>query len=89
MEDVTIWTSLRGVHPQLVLDVNDDHICRARPGELCKGYKIGEDGANGFLSFDYAGCLECGTCRIVCPRAPSWERKRGGSGRGYRFANLG
>ena len=26
-------------------------------------YKIGEDGTR---SFDYAGCLECGTCRIAC-----------------------
>lgn len=26
-------------------------------------YKIDENGAT---SFDYAGCLECGTCRIAC-----------------------
>jgi ferredoxin-like protein FixX len=26
-------------------------------------YKLNE---NGSLSFDYAGCLECGTCRILC-----------------------
>ena len=26
-------------------------------------YKIDGDGAK---SFDYAGCLECGTCRIAC-----------------------
>lgn len=26
-------------------------------------YKVDEDGAK---SFDYAGCLECGTCRIAC-----------------------
>lgn len=26
-------------------------------------YKIDE---NGEKSFDYAGCLECGTCRIAC-----------------------
>ena len=30
------------------------------PGAL---YKINEDGTT---SFDYAGCLECGTCRIAC-----------------------
>lgn len=22
---------------------------------------------NGEISFDYAGCLECGTCRVICP----------------------
>lgn len=26
-------------------------------------YKRDEDGN---VSFDYAGCLECGTCRIIC-----------------------
>ncbi|MCL1798499.1 MAG: ferredoxin family protein [Eggerthellaceae bacterium] len=26
-------------------------------------YKVDEDGK---ASFDYAGCLECGTCRIAC-----------------------
>lgn len=26
-------------------------------------YKRDEEGA---ISFDYAGCLECGTCRIAC-----------------------
>ena len=26
-------------------------------------YKQREDGSR---SFDYAGCLECGTCRIIC-----------------------
>ena len=26
-------------------------------------YKVDGDGAK---SFDYAGCLECGTCRIAC-----------------------
>ena len=26
-------------------------------------YEIDEDGVK---SFDYAGCLECGTCRIAC-----------------------
>ncbi|MCL2529384.1 MAG: 4Fe-4S dicluster domain-containing protein [Coriobacteriia bacterium] len=26
-------------------------------------YRISEDGKT---SFDYAGCLECGTCRIAC-----------------------
>ena len=35
-------------------------------------YKIDEDGG---LSFDYAGCLECGTCRILCSRTivERWE----------------
>jgi ferredoxin like protein len=34
---------------------------------------------NDELSFDYAGCLECGTCRSVCPNsgiAIEWQYPR-------------
>ena len=35
---------------------------------------------------DYAGCLECGTCRAACPaEALSWEYPRGGFGVIYRY----
>lgn len=37
--------------------------------------------------FSYEGCLECGTCRIVCPEgAVSWNYPRSGKGIQYRFA---
>jgi len=39
------------------------------------------------MSFDYAGCLECGTCRAVCPYAGAitWSYPRGGFGVQFRF----
>lgn len=37
-----------------------EKLVRVCPAAL---YKIDENGAT---SFDYAGCLECGTCRILC-----------------------
>jgi len=39
------------------------------------------------ISFDYAGCLECGTCRAVCPKkgAIDWRYPRGGFGINYRY----
>jgi ferredoxin like protein len=40
------------------------------------------------MQFDYAGCLECGTCRVVCPRAGeviTWAYPRGGFGVQFRF----
>lgn len=40
------------------------------------------------ISFDYAGCLECGTCRVVCPYAGtalSWQYPRGGFGIHFRY----
>jgi ferredoxin like protein len=42
----------------------------------------------GEISFDYAGCLECGTCRLVCPhsaKAIAWRYPRGGFGIQYRY----
>ena len=46
-------------------------------------YKVDEDGAK---SFDYAGCLECGTCRIACGDTivAKWTNPRGGMGVAYR-----
>ncbi|MCR4400038.1 MAG: 4Fe-4S dicluster domain-containing protein [Syntrophomonadaceae bacterium] len=37
------------------------------------------------ISFDDAGCLECGTCRVVCPQAVRWRYPRGGFGIIYRY----
>ena len=47
-------------------------------------YKVDGDGAK---SFDYAGCLECGTCRLLCGDAllEKWEFPQGGMGVSYRY----
>ena len=47
-------------------------------------YKINEDGTT---SFDYAGCLECGTCRIACEGTivRKWENPGPTMGVEYRF----
>lgn len=46
-------------------------------------YKIDE---NGNTSFDYAGCLECGTCRVLCENTiiTKWEYPNGTFGVEYR-----
>jgi len=46
-------------------------------------YKINE---NGDKSFDYAGCLECGTCRIACGDTiiKKWQYPRSTMGIEYR-----
>lgn len=46
-------------------------------------YKIDEDGTT---SFDYAGCLECGTCRIACGDTiiKKWENPQPTMGIEYR-----
>lgn len=47
-------------------------------------YKERPDGSR---SFDYAGCLECGTCRIACEDTilRKWENPQPGMGVIYRF----
>ncbi|QNB46737.1 ferredoxin family protein [Thermanaerosceptrum fracticalcis] len=42
---------------------------------------------NGELKFDYAGCLECGTCRVICPcpGAIKWDYPQGSFGINFRY----
>lgn len=38
------------------------------------------------ISFDCAGCLECGACRIACPKkALDWNYPRGSFGVNFRY----
>lgn len=43
--------------------------------------------AEGGMSFDYAGCLECGTCRMLCSDTilEKWELPQAGMGVSYRY----
>lgn len=54
--------------------------------KLCPAalYRLGEDGS---MAFDYAGCLECGTCRIACGDTvvKRWENPQPLQGIEYRF----
>ncbi len=47
-------------------------------------YKMDEKG--NFL-FDYAGCLECGTCRVLCGKTlfKKWEFPNGTMGVEFRY----
>ncbi|HEY3423383.1 MAG TPA: ferredoxin family protein [Negativicutes bacterium] len=42
---------------------------------------------DGEMNFDYAGCLECGTCRVVCKDKgiTSWRYPRGTFGVAFRY----
>jgi ferredoxin like protein len=65
-------------------------ICATCQGKPCTfacpaGLYIWKEGE---MSFDCAGCLECGTCRVVCPQAHvaiSWRYPRGGFGVQFRY----
>ena len=52
--------------------------------KLCPGkcYTLFDDK----ILFSYEGCLECGTCRIICPQdAIKWNYPISGKGIQYRF----
>lgn len=71
-------------HIELVDDPSDeefDKLVLLCPAGL---YKRGEDGSK---SFDYAGCLECGTCRIACGDTiiKKWENPQPSMGVEYRY----
>lgn len=42
---------------------------------------------DGEINFDYAGCLECGTCRLICERKGivKWEYPRSPFGIAFRY----
>lgn len=73
-------------NPHIVLkdDVSDaefDKLVLCCPAGL---YKRDEDGVK---TFDCAGCLECGTCRVLCRDTilEKWTYLQGGMGISYRF----
>lgn len=72
-------------HIELVDDPDTEEflkLVRVCPAAL---YKI--DNETGAKSFDYAGCLECGTCRIACGDTivKKWENPQPTMGVEYRF----
>ena len=71
-------------HIELVEDPDDaefDKLIKVCPAAL---YKRDADGVK---SFDYAGCLECGTCRIACgdTSVKKWKYPEATMGVEYRF----
>ncbi len=71
-------------HIELVDEPSDaefDKLIRVCPGAL---YKRDETGKR---TFDYAGCLECGTCRIACGETivQKWENPQPSMGVEYRY----
>ncbi|TJW09943.1 ferredoxin family protein [Parvibacter caecicola] len=71
-------------HIQLAEELPEDEfdkLIRVCPGAL---YKRDEEGRQ---TFDYAGCLECGTCRIACGDTivVKWENPQPTMGVEYRY----
>lgn len=72
--------------PHIVLDRVVCATCEDKPClYICPAvlYKLEK---NGEISFDCAGCLECGTCRVMCTKKGivKWTYPRGTFGISYR-----
>lgn len=72
--------------PHIVIDQG---ICKTRCRErfclfVCPAKLYSEQ--NGEIIVEWAGCLECGTCQVVCPHeALTWHYPRGSFGIVYRY----
>lgn len=72
--------------PHIILDKEICNICSDKPClYACPAvlYKLDKTGE---ITFDYAGCLECGTCRLVCKNKGivKWVYPRGTFGVSFR-----
>ena len=72
--------------PHITVDKSKCSGCEAKPCiNVCPAglYTLDE---NGELQFNYEGCLECGSCRLICPyNSIHWDTPPGGYGVDYHF----
>ncbi len=60
--------------------------CRTKPCTLLCPARCYVMFADGSIAFSYDGCLECGTCRLICPYDNiAWDYPKSGGGVYYRF----
>ena len=86
IEDKLLTTRLNvDTEPHIKVDTE---ICETCPEKSClyvcpvQNYVL----RDGKVVFSWQGCVECGACRIACPRqAISWEYPRGGFGVALRY----
>jgi len=75
------------VEPHIKVDTEKCKLCRTKPCvRLCPAgcYTLSQDNS---VLFSYEGCLECGTCRVVCPHdAIEWSYPKNGRGIHFRFS---
>jgi ferredoxin like protein len=60
--------------------------CKEKPCLVVCPAKLYRLNDTGKITFDYAGCLECGTCRVVCKRKgiKKWQYPIGTLGVSFR-----
>ena len=72
--------------PHIVVDGDRCRQCGDHPCVNFCPAKCFTPNASGGIDYYYVGCVECGTCLILCDRdAVSWNYPKGGCGVSYRF----
>ncbi len=71
--------------PHIVIQEEVCLTCDGRPCTIvCPAQLFVWEG--GGMTFNCDGCLECGSCRLVCPcEAITWRYPRGGYGVSFRW----
>ncbi|EBA1888937.1 ferredoxin family protein [Salmonella enterica] len=73
-------------HPHIILRAHPDMQEFSKLMKACPARLYKQDDA-GNIHFDSAGCLECGTCRVLCGNTllEKWEYPAGTFGVEFRF----
>ena len=76
-----------GGDPHIIINQEACKGCDPRPClHTCPGHLYAFVEETGEMRVEHTGCLECGTCMVVCSRdALSWRYPAGGAGIRYRF----
>ncbi|BDG05572.1 ferredoxin family protein [Anaeromyxobacter oryzae] len=89
VDDLFDYTSFNiDREPHIVLDAARCGVCTARPcTTTCPARCYTWSEKDRKMTFVFAGCLECGTCYVVCEKRAftRWRYPRGGFGVSYRM----
>ncbi len=71
------------------LHILDEGVCTSCKGRECLYFcPVGayQEEASGKILIAYQSCIECGSCRLMCPHQNiNWKYPRGGYGVAYKF----
>jgi ferredoxin like protein len=89
---MTIAQRLNTIHyvvdetPHIVVDGDKCWTCKGHPClAFCPAHCFTAADSGG-INYYYVGCVECGTCLLLCREdAVRWSYPRGGAGIQYRF----
>lgn len=77
-------------HGRPHIQIKDPEVCRSSCNKaqactfVCPASCYKAEG-NGAVTLITDGCLECGSCRIICSENVQWEYPRGGHGILFKF----